>query len=80
MISKPKLIINMGNGSNNKVRMQFLGAAGTVTGSKTLITANGKKILIDCGLFQGIKKLRQLNWLHLPFDASELLSGANDHS
>lgn len=62
----------MGNASNNEVSIQFLGAAGTVTGSKTLITANGKKILIDCGLFQGLKKLRQLNWLHLPFDASEL--------
>jgi metallo-beta-lactamase family protein len=46
--------------SNNKV--QFLGAAGTVTGSKYLLTLNDKKILIDCGLFQGLKPLRELNW------------------
>lgn len=48
---------------NNKITIQFLGAAGTVTGSKHLIQALGKKILIDCGMFQGLKKLRQLNFL-----------------
>ncbi len=47
---------------DNKIKIQFLGAAGTVTGSKHLIQVAGKKILIDCGLFQGLKKLRQLNW------------------
>lgn len=40
----------------------FLGGAGTVTGSKYLLNINGKKILIDCGLFQGIKEHRLLNW------------------
>ena len=45
-----------------EISVQFLGAAGTVTGSKYLITAYNKKILIDCGLFQGLKKLRSLNW------------------
>ena len=43
----------------SSIKIQFLGAAGTVTGSKFLITAFGKKILIDCGLFQGLKELRQ---------------------
>ena len=38
---------------NNKIQIHFLGAAGTVTGSKHLISAFGKNILIDCGLFQG---------------------------
>ncbi|MGJ4747007.1 MBL fold metallo-hydrolase RNA specificity domain-containing protein [Leptospira sp. SA-E8] len=42
--------------------LQFLGGVGTVTGSKYLIKAFGKTILIDCGLFQGEKKLRLLNW------------------
>ena len=39
-----------------------LGAAGTVTGSKHLLTKDGKRILVDCGLFQGLKNLRELNW------------------
>lgn len=51
---------------NQKVNLQFIGAAGTVTGSKTLIHANDKKVLVDCGLFQGIKQLRNLNWTDLP--------------
>lgn len=52
--------------------IQFLGAAGTVTGSKFLLTVAGKKILIDCGLFQGKKELRMLNWEELPADAHEI--------
>lgn len=52
--------------------IQFLGAAGTVTGSKTLLKAGNKKILVDCGLFQGLKHLREQNWQELPFEASEI--------
>jgi metallo-beta-lactamase family protein len=47
-------------------QLTFLGAAGTVTGSKYLVQANGKSLLVDCGLFQGGKELRQRNWAQLP--------------
>ncbi len=44
------------------MKLYFLGAAGTVTGSKIVVEHNETRILIDCGLFQGIKSLRELNW------------------
>ena len=46
--------------------LQFLGAAGTVTGSKYLLEAGGERLMIDCGLFQGEKELRLRNWNPLP--------------
>lgn len=49
-----------------------LGAAGTVTGSKHLLECDGRTVLIDCGLFQGIKNLREANWRPLPIDAAAL--------
>ncbi len=50
----------------------FLGAAGTVTGSKHLLEVGGLRILVDCGLFQGLKELRLRNWQPLPVVASSL--------
>lgn len=58
--------------NDKKIFIHFLGASGTVTGSKYLIEASGKKILVDCGLFQGLKELRLLNWDYLPVDASTI--------
>ena len=65
--------------------LQFLGAAGTVTGSKYLLRHRGKNILIDCGLFQGLKALRLKNWDKFPINPAEidaiLLTHAHiDHS
>jgi len=54
------------------IQVHFLGASGTVTGSKFLIDTGERKILIDCGLFQGLKKLRLLNWDHLPVNVDEI--------
>ena len=54
------------------MHITFHGAAGTVTGSKYLIEADGARVLVDCGLFQGIKKLREMNWAPTPFKAGEL--------
>ncbi len=50
----------------------FLGATGTVTGSKYLVSSDSTKILVDCGLFQGLKQLRLRNWDRLPVDLSTL--------
>jgi metallo-beta-lactamase family protein len=52
----------------NAPRLRFLGGAQTVTGSKYLLTYNEKKILVDCGLFQGVKELRLKNWDRFPID------------
>jgi len=54
------------------VRISFLGATGTVTGSKFLLEADGKRFLIDCGLFQGLKELRLRNWEDFPIDPTSI--------
>jgi metallo-beta-lactamase family protein len=54
------------------MRLSFLGAAGTVTGSRHLLVAGTKKVLVDCGLFQGLKALRLRNREPLPFDPQSL--------
>jgi metallo-beta-lactamase family protein len=48
------------------VKLTFLGGAGTVTGSKYLLETDKRRILIDCGLFQGFKQLRLRNWMPFP--------------
>ena len=54
------------------MKIQFLGAAQTVTGSKYLVSANGSRVLVDCGLYQGIKNLRERNWQLLPVAVSDI--------
>ena len=54
------------------MRISFLGAAGTVTGSRHLVQTDSKRILVDCGLFQGLKALRLRNREKLPFDPKSL--------
>ena len=62
------------------VTLTFLGAAGTVTGSKYLLRTARASVLIDCGLFQGEKNLRELNWQPLPFRASQIDSVVLTHA
>ena len=52
--------------------LTFYGGVGTVTGSKYLIDHNGKRVLVDCGLFQGLKELRERNWQQPEFDPESL--------
>ena len=54
------------------MQLTFLGATGTVTGSKYLVSTGDKKILVDCGLFQGYKQLRRRNWAPLPVLAGDI--------
>ncbi|MDX5436313.1 MAG: MBL fold metallo-hydrolase, partial [Pontibacter sp.] len=54
------------------ITLKFLGGAGTVTGSKILLKTDKHQVLIDCGLFQGLKQLRLLNWQKLPLDVEDL--------
>jgi metallo-beta-lactamase family protein len=71
--------------SSNENYLQFLGAAGTVTGSKYLLSIDGYHILVDSGLFQGLKELRLRNRVNIPFpadriDAVILTHGHLDHT
>jgi metallo-beta-lactamase family protein len=67
------------------MQLSFFGATQTVTGSRYLLTCGDRRVLVDCGLFQGYKHLRLKNWSRLPFDVREidavLLTHAHlDHS
>lgn len=65
------------------LELTFLGATGTVTGSKHLLTAGDARVLVDCGLFQGYKQLRLRNWSAPPvrdLDAVVLTHAHLDHS
>lgn len=54
------------------MQLTFLGGAGTVTGSKYLLERDGRRVLVDCGLFQGLKQLRLRNWDRFPVEPSSI--------
>jgi metallo-beta-lactamase family protein len=54
------------------VTVTFLGAAGTVTGSKYLVECDGKRVLVDCGIFQGDRSWREKNWLEPQVDVASI--------
>ena len=61
-------------------RLTFLGAAKTVTGSQYLVDAGGERLLVDCGMFQGLKDLRLRNWADPPFDPRSLAALVLTHT
>ena len=62
------------------IQLQFLGAAGTVTGSRYLVQGAGAALLVDCGLFQGFKQLRLRNWSRLPVDPAAITACVLTHA
>jgi metallo-beta-lactamase family protein len=60
--------------------LQFLGATRTVTGSKHLLEVDGYRVLVDCGLFQGLKELRQRNWDPFPLNPRSINSVILTHA
>lgn len=54
------------------MKLRFLGAAGTVTGSRYLLSHQNTRLLIDCGLFQGVKNIRSRNWKPFPFPPGDI--------
>jgi metallo-beta-lactamase family protein len=62
------------------INITFLGAARTVTGSKYLVESNGSRVLLDAGLFQGFKELRERNWQDPPFDPADIQAVVLTHA
>ena len=62
------------------IDLTFLGGTGTVTGSKYLLRAAGRSILVDCGLFQGLKQLRLRNWSALPLEPADVRAVVLTHA
>jgi metallo-beta-lactamase family protein len=62
------------------MELTFLGATGTVTGSRYLLRHDNQSILIDCGLFQGYKQLRLKNWAPPPFDPKTIRAVVLTHA
>ena len=66
--------------TDKKATLTFLGAAGTVTGSKYLLKFRGRQILLEAGLFQGLKDLRLRNWKKPPFDPAQIHAAVISHA
>lgn len=62
------------------MEISFLGATGTVTGSRYLVRSGATTVLVDCGLFQGFKQLRLRNWAPLPVDPAEIRAVVLTHA
>ena len=65
---------------SSKFKLTFLGGVGTVTGSKTIVETESHRVLIDCGLFQGLKNLRELNRMQFPIAPTSIDSMVLTHA
>lgn len=66
--------------SMSTVTLTFLGAVGTVTGSKYLLTIDGRRVLVDAGMFQGEKEWRTMNWSPFPVDPATITDVVITHA
>jgi metallo-beta-lactamase family protein len=66
--------------AGRRATLEPFGGVGTVTGSKFLLTAGGRRVLLDCGLFQGLKALRLRNWAPFPFEAEHVAAVVLSHA
>src|SRR5215204_2538434 len=60
--------------------LSFLGGTGTVTGSRYVLERNGEHLLVDCGLFQGLKQLRLRNWARFPVQPGSISAAILTHA
>jgi metallo-beta-lactamase family protein len=60
--------------------LSFLGAAGTVTGSRYIVEGGDRRVLIDCGLLQGLKQLRLRNWAPFPIPPENISAAILTHA
>src|SRR5690554_1586857 len=68
-----KLEISLGRqGHTRLMKLRFLGGTGTVTGSRYLLSDDSHRLLVDCGMYQGVKTLRRRNWAQFPVDPSTI--------
>ncbi len=67
-----RMASGVGRERRTELTLRSLGGAATVTGSKHLLEGGGRRILVDCGLFQGVKNLRELNWAPLAVDPATI--------
>src|SRR2546423_3925095 len=71
-VESARVLMRVGSVGGQMAELTFWGGVGTVTGSKYLVESGGARVLVDCGLFQGLRELRERNWEEPPFDARSL--------
>ena len=72
MTTSPSRLRSDDASAADALRIAFYGAAGTVTGSRFLVSHEGRRLLVDCGVFQGLKELRERNWRPFPVDPASI--------